>query len=65
MQTLIIMYRMYLWEKYTTMEALIKTNQGDMISANKWARIDRYILHSKNGFINFPGIFKNLKKIVS
>ena len=47
------------------LNSFAETNQGDMISANKWARIDRYILHSKNGFINFPGIFKNLKKIVS
>jgi hypothetical protein len=39
-----------------------ETDQGTIISAQKWTRVDRYILHSKDGFIHFSEIFKNLKK---
>lgn len=38
-----------------------ETDQGKMPKSEKWNRVDRYILHFKDGFINFYLILKNLK----
>ena len=53
------MYRMYLWEKYTTMEALIKTNHGNM-------KVELYDKETPLTVANFvklanDGFYKDLK----